>query len=117
MYASIQYLLAGLPVVSTPSVGGRDLFFGSDTALIVEPTVAAVRAGVAEMVRRQLPPTHIRQRALARVDEHRRTFIARVQRVYDEAGVRRSFAGEFATRFYNRLLTYQRHTEVIGRLR
>ena len=26
-YASIQYLLAGLPVVSTKSKGGRDVFF------------------------------------------------------------------------------------------
>ena len=29
-YASMEYLLAGLPVVSTPSKGGRDVFFDSE---------------------------------------------------------------------------------------
>ena len=34
--ASIEYLLSGLPVVSTPSKGGRDVFFDPDYCAIVD---------------------------------------------------------------------------------
>ena len=43
MYASIQYLLAGVPVVSTRSGGGRDTFFDPRTTLIVDDNATAVR--------------------------------------------------------------------------
>jgi glycosyltransferase involved in cell wall biosynthesis len=26
-YASMEYMLAGLPIVSTPSIGGREVYF------------------------------------------------------------------------------------------
>jgi hypothetical protein len=38
MYSSFEYLLAGLPVVSTPALGGRDKLFPPDFTSIVEPT-------------------------------------------------------------------------------
>ena len=37
MLASIEYLLAGLPVVSTPSLGGRDHYFDDEYCLIAPP--------------------------------------------------------------------------------
>ncbi|WP_164127899.1 glycosyltransferase, partial [Stenotrophomonas maltophilia] len=37
MCASMEYLMAGLPVVSTPSVGGRDVYFDPDYCIIAEP--------------------------------------------------------------------------------
>jgi glycosyltransferase involved in cell wall biosynthesis len=48
MRSSMEYLLCGLPVVSTPSLGGRDRYFRDDYAIVCEPTAAAV----AEAVRR-----------------------------------------------------------------
>jgi len=48
MWASAQYLLAGLPIVSTPSEGGRDELFDPAHVEIVAPEPAAVvRGGVA----------------------------------------------------------------------
>lgn len=61
MYASIQYLLCGLPVISTPSLGGRDVFFDEANTLIVEPTPEAVRRGVAEMSSRNIDPARVRE--------------------------------------------------------
>jgi|APTNR8051073442_1049403.scaffolds.fasta_scaffold00013_70 glycosyltransferase involved in cell wall biosynthesis len=49
-YASSEYLLSGLPVVSTPSRGGRDVFFTSTNSLIVEPTEEAVARGVDRLI-------------------------------------------------------------------
>lgn len=69
--ASIEYLLCGLPVVSTPSEGGRDVFFDEDYCAIVEPTAEAVRQGVQRMLAQDVGPEEIRDRTLRRVREHR----------------------------------------------
>lgn len=71
MYASIEYLLAGLPVVSTPSIGGREVFADPEFWLSVPPAAEAVRDGVAEMIARNLPRERIRARTLERVYQHR----------------------------------------------
>lgn len=71
MFASMEYLLTGLPVVSTPSTGGRDEFADPEYWLTVDVNAEAVSAGVAEMIRRNLPREHIRARALGRVYQHR----------------------------------------------
>jgi glycosyltransferase involved in cell wall biosynthesis len=70
MFASIQYLLAGLPVVSTVSRGGRDAFFDSDYVRIVADDPASVAAGVAEMASCPVPPEEIRRRTLERMARH-----------------------------------------------
>jgi len=71
MYASAEYLLCGLPVVTTPSDGGRDVFFHPDCTLTVPPEPDAVAAGVAEMVARNLDPQMVRARTLELFMAHR----------------------------------------------
>ncbi|MCO6450797.1 MAG: glycosyltransferase [Caldilineales bacterium] len=115
-YASIQYLLAGLPVVSTPSKGGRDLFFDDSCTLIVDETPEAVAAGVEEMVRRQPDTAIIRQRTLAKVAEHRQRFVATVQNIYDKEGVGKRFADEWDSVFFNRMVRWQSHEATLTRL-
>ena len=68
MLASIQYLLAGLPVVSTASRGGRDVFFDPDYVRIVAADPAAVAAGVREMVSCPVPAEEIRRRLFELLD-------------------------------------------------
>lgn len=117
MYASIQYLLCGLPVVSTPSVGGRDVFFDEETSLIVDPTPEAVRRGVAEMAGRRLDPERVRAITLARVQRHRESFKGVVQSIYQEAGVsHRDYAKEWNQVFFNKMLNTLRHEDVIAQL-
>jgi len=70
MFASAQYLLAGLPVVSTASEGGRDVFFDPDYTCIVADDPEAVAAGVAEMCRCEVPPEEIRNRTIGKMAEH-----------------------------------------------
>lgn len=71
MAASIQYLLAGLPVVTTPSRGGRDEFFDPAHVRWVEPEPQAVARAVEELVSLDLDPATIRRATLERVQEHR----------------------------------------------
>jgi hypothetical protein len=74
-YASSEYLMCGLPVVSTPSRGGRDVFYDADNALIVEPTPPAVAEGVRQLRARRLDPHAISARHLARSLAFRQRFV------------------------------------------
>jgi len=71
MYASMQYLLAGLPVVSTQSLGGRDEFFHPDFALIVADNTEAIAAGVAQMRDCPITSLEIRRRTLDKIEQHK----------------------------------------------
>lgn len=46
MLATMEYLLSGIPVVSTPSIGGRDRVLDPRYTLIVEPDASAVADAV-----------------------------------------------------------------------
>lgn len=76
MRACIEYQMAGLPVVSVPSIGGRDAFFTDDTALIVAPTPQAVRDGVAELIARRLTRSEVRRATMAMLRAMRGAFEA-----------------------------------------
>jgi hypothetical protein len=96
MWASIQYLLAGLPVVSTPSEGGRDEFFAAPHVRIVAATPDAVAAGVAELKSAELDPAAIRERTLAMMAPQRARFIEHVQALFDARGEARRFADDWS---------------------
>jgi len=103
MYASIQYLLAGLPVVSTHSEGGRDVMFDENFVTITEAAPEAVAAAVASWCREAPEPEFIRARTLEKVRAHRRRFIDLVQTIYDEEGVIKIFEEEWSGIFFNKL--------------
>jgi glycosyltransferase involved in cell wall biosynthesis len=113
MYASIQYLLAGLPVVSTASRGGRDVFFDERTTLVVADDEDAVRDGVAEMVNRDLDRSEVREITLDKVREHRSRFVTAMQEVYDEEGVKRSVLDDWPDFYVNKLQRNTRHDDAL----
>jgi glycosyltransferase involved in cell wall biosynthesis len=95
MFASAEYLLCGLPIVATPSFGGREVFFDDRFVLIVPPEPRAVREAVQEMVDRLVPPDVPRETVLARFAVQRQAFVAPVQAIYDRHGIPRRFADEW----------------------
>ncbi len=113
MYASIQYLLSGLPIVSTESVGGRDVFFEDDFTLIVDDNTGAVKEGVQTMIKRNPSPEMIRSKTINKMWLHRNRFISAIQNIYDAEGVDRDFASEWNKIFFNKLCKYQKHSDVI----
>lgn len=92
MHASAQYLLCGLPVVSTRSKGGRDVFFQPEFTRIVEDDPDAVADAVARFVAAPPDPQKVRARTLERVRAHRRRLIDRIEAVYREAGAGCAYA-------------------------
>ncbi len=81
MRAATEALLAGLPVVAVPSLGGRSAFFTSDTALIVEPTPEAVRQGVDDMLARRLNKNDVRRATLDLIRKERKVFFEDANRI------------------------------------
>ncbi len=103
MNASGQYLLAGLPVVSTPSEGGRDDFYHPDYVRIVAPHPRAVAEAVSELRDCKLTSHEIRARTLERMREHRERLFRCVDELYASQGCHRSFAAEWPSVFVNTL--------------
>ena len=70
-YASAEYLLCGLPLVTTKSIGGRDVFYDDAYTLVVDDTPEAVREGVRQMIERDISPEFIRRETLKKLSPHR----------------------------------------------
>lgn len=85
MRASIEYLFAGLSVVSTPSLGGRDRFFDDEFCIICQPDPRSVREAVEALIARNVPRDYVRSKTLARVDLERRRYIDFVQELIERA--------------------------------
>jgi glycosyltransferase involved in cell wall biosynthesis len=94
-YASLQYLLCGLPVVSTRSVGGRSAFYDPDYVAIVDDTPEAVAEGVERMRTLKVSPEEIRSRTLRKVQQHRGNLIRRCQEIYMETDHHEDFSKKF----------------------
>lgn len=80
-YASIEYLLAGLGVVSTPSQGGRDIYFDSEYCIVCAPHPRAVRDAVASLISRNIPQEYIRTKSLQKVVAARGRFKCEINRM------------------------------------
>jgi hypothetical protein len=89
--ASSEYLLCGLPVVSTPSEGGRDYWYNDDNSVICDDDPAAVARGVELAIRRldsgDFDPREIRKDHVRRSVLERKKFSAQVQRALDHEGI------------------------------
>jgi glycosyltransferase involved in cell wall biosynthesis len=71
MFASIEYLLCGLPVVTTRNSGGRDVFFDPEYVETVDDDPEAVNQGVLNLIARAPSASSIRARTLHKIEEHR----------------------------------------------
>ncbi len=74
MVASVEYLLAGLPVVTTPNLGGRDRYFTAETAIVAEPNPRAIRDAVMALKARNIPRSVVRRITLELVRRDREAF-------------------------------------------
>lgn len=77
-FASSEYLLCGVPVVSTPSTGGRSLWYDDENALIVEADPKSVLHGVMALLDAPRDPERIRAGHLLKMQEHRKRLLGDV---------------------------------------
>ena len=74
MFASIEYLLCGIPVVNTVNIGGRDELFPDFAVKTVPDTPEAVAEAVREFAEHAPEPEKIRAATLEKMKPHRETF-------------------------------------------
>ncbi len=86
MYASLEYLLCGIPVVSTPSKGGRDEFFNDENSIIVPPQADAVAQAVQRWKKSPPNPHTIREQTLKQLNSVRLGLCIYVAKLIEEEG-------------------------------
>ncbi|MDC1037983.1 hypothetical protein OAR31_02815 [Candidatus Marinimicrobia bacterium] len=69
-YASIEYLLAGIPVVSTKNIGGRDYFLDKRFCRIVSSNPKAIKNAVDELISLDISPNFIREETIKKMNHH-----------------------------------------------
>jgi glycosyltransferase involved in cell wall biosynthesis len=86
MLACVEYMLCGLPVVSTQCRGGREKFFDPRYVDIVDPTPKAVAEAVQRFGENPPDPEMVRTRTIERLTEHRRRLADYVRQVIKRRG-------------------------------
>lgn len=106
MFSSMEYMLAGLPIVSTRSIGGRDVFFDSEYCAVVEPDTRAVRDAVLGMRARRIPRDYIRHKTLARIGHERLRFLRIVDDIVVHSGLQPRFGTQWPFGHESRLVKW-----------
>lgn len=74
MHASMEYLLSGLPIITTFSKGGRDYFFQGDYVFWIEDAPAAITDAVDYVKKLHIEPEYIRSQTLEKLKKERLAF-------------------------------------------
>ena len=67
MFSAGEYLLCGLPIVSTHSIGGRDALFDDYNSILTPAEPQSIANAVAQFVKARRDPYRIRADALSRM--------------------------------------------------
>lgn len=86
MYASTEYLLAGLPVVSTPSRGGRNIYYDDEYCLTVPPDPRSVADAVYALKAKRISREYIRRKTLQRIEKDRSRFLTLLNSILSVEG-------------------------------
>ena len=112
MTATVEYLLAGLPVVATTSRGGRDVFLDGRFTRWVEASDIAVKREVEAFRDEQIAPEFIRSETLRKIDLANKVFLSdlasRIAVPLDR------LAMAFSSRFNHRLATLKSVHSLLG---
>jgi len=73
-YASIEYLLAGIPVVSTKNIGGRDYFLDKRFCKIVSSNPKSIKNAVDELISLNISSSFIREETIKKINPHVQKF-------------------------------------------
>ncbi len=86
MRGSMEYMMAGLSIVSIPSIGGRDYFFDPEYCLIAPDNPRDIRDAVAALIARNVPREYVRDKTMQRVARERERFTEWVQTIVEGGG-------------------------------
>lgn len=84
MWAAMQYLLCGIPIVTTKSKGGRDYFLNDLNAIYVKDDAVDIAENVELMKKKKINPQLIRESVLEQVKSERLRFVRYLKKITNE---------------------------------
>ena len=103
-FAAVEYLLCGLPVVTTKSIGGRDAMFDEDYVIWTDPTPESVAEAVKKAIALPVSPQQIRERTIAKMKKEREKYCAILNSIAREEGIEKDFSSEWNSFYTNKLM-------------
>lgn len=102
-YSSSEYLLCGLPVISTKSLGGRDFWYNSNNSIIVDDDVDSVKDGVntaIENIKNGIwLPEKIRQNHVDVSNQLRDDFVSKLHSIFIENNINQNAREVFKEKY------------------
>ena len=112
-FSSSEYLLCGIPVVSTKCKGGRDFWYNSYNSIVVDADEDSVANAVLHFKNSPLNPEKIRSDHIALSLQQRNIFITHLQSLFEQNGIGLSAGEYFRDNYIHKLRTAQRIDKVI----
>lgn len=113
-YVTAEYQLCGLPVVTTPSRGGRETWLHPHYSRVVAANPTAIADAVADLKQANLDPLAIRSRVVALIAEQRQRLFILGQSIYEAQQIPRDFSRDFYASFTHRIAKWRPMHEVAG---
>ncbi|MBW4608384.1 MAG: glycosyltransferase [Hassallia sp. WJT32-NPBG1] len=98
--ASSEYLLCGIPVISTPSKGGRDEFFTPENSIIVSPEPETVAKAVQTLKQLAPEPQKIREQTLKKMNDLRLAYCTYIAKLIEQEGGGKKQAEAMMEKFF-----------------
>lgn len=103
-FASSEYLLCGIPVVSTKSVGGRDVWYNTYNSRVVEPDPLLVKEAVDFFNENPRNSAQIRRSHIDQATIYRNEFVILLTKIFETYGIDNVDAREyFETNFFHKM--------------
>ena len=113
-FSSSEYLLCGVPVVSTKSKGGRDYWYDSYNSIVIDPEEDKVLEAVKYFKNANIEPTRIRNTHIELSEKQRRQFIHHLQGLFTRKGINISAQLYFNQQYIHKLRGGERIDKVIS---
>lgn len=105
MYSSTEYLLSGLPVVSTVCESGREAHYDVRFCRLVQDTPAAVAHSVKELIALNIDRHFVRRETIKKMRVERQNFIDELQLIFDANNCDCDASRFFYSQFQHKIFT------------
>jgi Glycosyl transferases group 1 len=103
--AASESILCGIPVVSTSSAGGRDVWYSPNNHLICEDNCQAVAAAVRAAIEADFDPILMREEHLRRAQSFRDEFVKLTERLGCERGIEADWHAIFQDKYVHNMVS------------
>jgi glycosyltransferase involved in cell wall biosynthesis len=100
MYAVGEYLLCGLPIISTKSKGGRDIFLNERNSIISKANPISLNKAFNDLTSKEYNPEFIREQFLEIIKIHRNEFLLLIKKIYEQNNYSSELKSDFTSNYW-----------------